>query len=145
MDSQELNVNVGDRVVISRPRSVGSFAASVERLSAVSAVRAKSFDAGGLCFRNDGREWGGRNRVRLAAQEELEALAGSLIVSDDRNSLERPERAREDAILAFLLSSRHEKEWLKLGLDELRRIAALHGIQSGRKEPLQAVPAREMN
>lgn len=145
MDSQELNVNVGDRVVISRPRSVGSFAASVDWFSTVSAVRAKSFDAGGLCFRNDGREWGGRNRVRLAAREELEALAGSSIVSDDTNSLERPERAKEDAILAFLLSSRHEKEWLKLGLDELRRIAALHGIKSGRKEPLRGVAASAMD
>jgi hypothetical protein len=125
MDSQELNVNVGDRVVISRPRSVGSFAASVDWFSTVSAVRAKSFDAGGLCFRNDGREWGGRNRVRLAAREELEA--------------------KEDAILAFLLSSRHEKEWLKLGLDELRRIAALHGIKSGRKEPLRGVAASAMD
>ena len=145
MDSQELNVNVGDRVVISRPRSVGSFASSVDRLSTVSAVRTKSFDAGGLCFRKDGREWGGRNRIRLAAQEELDNLAGSSIASDDASSPERSERAKEDAILAFLLSSRHEKEWLKLGLPELRRIAALHGIKSTRKEPLEAASARGMH
>ena len=145
MDSQELNVKVGDRVIISRPRSTGSFASSIDRFSMVTAVRAKSFDAGGLCFRNDGREWGGRNRVRLATREELETLAGSSIESNDANSLDRPERAREDAILAFLLSSRHEKEWLKLGLPELRRIAALHGIKSGRKESLETLSAPGMN
>jgi len=40
----------------------------------------------------------------------------------------RDMRAKEDATLAFLLSSRHEMDWLNLGLDELRRIAALHGF-----------------
>jgi hypothetical protein len=145
MDAQELNVNVGDRVVISRPRAAGSFAASMVRFSTVSAVRTKSFDAGGLCFRNDGREWGGHNRVRAAELEELEALTGSLNMPGDGSSLERPERAKEDAILAFLLSSRHEKDWLKLGLDELRRIAALHGIKSGRKESPHAIAASRMD
>src|ERR1700722_9983369 len=89
MDAQELNVNVGDRVVISRPRAAGSFAASMVRFSTVSAVRTKSFDAGGLCFRNDGREWGGHNRVRAAELEELEALTGSLNMPGDGSSLER--------------------------------------------------------
>lgn len=145
MDLQELNVKVGDRVVISRPRSAGSFAASVDRISTVSAVRARSFDAGGLCFRNDGREWGGHNRVRLVAPEEVESNAGALASADDAANFERAERAREDAILAFLLSSRHEKEWLKLGLHELRRIAALHGITSTGKEPLNAAPSHGMD
>jgi hypothetical protein len=145
MDAQELNVQVGDRVCISRPRSVGSFALSVDWFSTVSAVRPKSFDAGGLCFRNDGREWGGRNRVRLVAPEELDTLAGSPVTANGVDSLERPERAGEDAILAFLLTARHEKEWLKLGLPELRRIAALHGIESTRKERLGAVSARGMD
>jgi hypothetical protein len=145
MDSRELKVNVGDRVVISRPRAVGSFAASVDRLSTVTAVRSRSFDAGGLCFRNDGREWGGRNRVRLADGEELEPHAGSSIVPGNTTTLERPERAKEDAILAFLLSSRHEKEWLKLGLPELRRIAALHGIKSASKDRLQASAVNGMD
>jgi hypothetical protein len=131
MGDPELNVKVGDRVIISRPRSVGSFAASIDRNSTVSAVRAKSFDAGGLCFRNDGREWGGHNRVRLMAPEESGNGA-------DACDIERAERAKEDAILAFLLSSRHEKEWLKLGLPELRRIAALHGIAATRKEAVSA-------
>jgi hypothetical protein len=35
-----------------------------------------------------------------------------------------------------LLSSKHEKEWLKLGIIELRRIAALHGIVPIRAEPM---------
>jgi hypothetical protein len=142
MDSQELNVKVGGRVVISRPRSAGSFASTIDRFSTVSAVRAKSFDAGGLCFRNDGREWGGHNRVRLMAPDEVESDSVSPAAANDGSSLDRAERAREDTILAFLLSSRHEKEWLKLGLPELRRIAALHGIKSTRKEPLEAVSAR---
>lgn len=136
MDAQELDVKVGDRVIISRSRSAGSFAASIDRSSTVSAVRVKSFDAGGLCFRNDGREWGGHNRVRLIAPEESGNGAGS--PPRDAVGLERAERAKEDAILAFLLSSRHEKEWLKLGLHELRRIAALHGIRSTRKEAVSA-------
>jgi hypothetical protein len=58
--------------------------------------------------------------------------------ADEANRLERSERAREDAVLAFLLCSRHEKEWLKLGIDELRRIAALHGIMPRRSQPIQA-------
>ncbi|MGD0627706.1 MAG: hypothetical protein ABR987_00040 [Terracidiphilus sp.] len=143
VDAQELNVKVGDRVIISRPRSAGSFAASIDRYSTVSAVRTRSFDAGGLCFRNDGREWGGHNRVRLVAPEEAESNDGSL--TGDASGLERAERAREDAILAFLLSSRHEKEWLKLGLHELRRIAALHGITSTKKETLKAASTHEMD
>lgn len=143
MDAQELNVKVGDRVVITRPRSAGSFAASVDRISTVSAVRARSFDAGGLCFRNDGREWGGRNRVRLVEPEEAARNDGSL--ANVAFGLERDERAREDAILAFLLSSRHEKEWLKLGLHELRRIAALHGITSTKKDPLKTASAPGMD
>jgi hypothetical protein len=143
--AQELKVKVGDRVVISRPRSAGSFAASVDRYSTVSAVRTRSFDAGGLCFRNDGREWGGHNRVRMVTPEEAEKHAGSLAAAGETSGLERSERSREDAILAFLLSSRHEKEWLKLGIHELRRIAALHGIASPRKEPLKAISAHGMD
>jgi hypothetical protein len=145
MEPQELNVKVGDRVVISRPRLAGSFASSIDRFSTVSAVRTKSFDAGGLCFRNDGREWGGHNRVRLMVPDEVKNEAVSPAAANDGSSLDRAERGREDAILAFLLSSRHEKEWLKLGLPELRRIAALHGIKSTRKEPLEAASARGMH
>ncbi len=142
MDSPELSVKVGDRVIISRPRAAGSFAADFDRFSTVSAVRPKSFDAGGLCFRNDGREWGGHNRVRLIAPEEVE---GDARLPAGASGLDRAERAREDVMLAFLLSSRHEKEWLKLGLHELRRIAALHGIASARKGPLKTAPAPGMD
>ena len=53
----------------------------------------------------------------------------------------RAERAKEDAVLAFLLSSRHETEWLKLGLEELRRIAALHGIMAMRVDTLESLTA----
>jgi hypothetical protein len=145
MDFPELNVKVGDRVIISRPRAAGSFATDFERLSTVSAVRPKSFDAGGLCFRNDGREWGGHNRVRLIAPDEADYDASLPAAAGDASRLDRAERAREDVILAFLLSSRHEKEWLKLGIHELRRIAALHGIAPARKEPLKTAAAHGMD
>jgi hypothetical protein len=45
-------------------------------------------------------------------------------------------------MLAFLLSSRHEKEWLKLGLPELRRIAALHGIMAMGADALETLTAK---
>lgn len=135
---QELKVAVGDRVIISRPNSSRRFAASVERTSTVTAVRPRSFDAGGLCFRNDGREWGGHSLVRLLSQAEEEPSAGALAEAAEASRLERAERAREDVLLAFLLSSRHEEQWLKLGLEELRRIAALHGITSPRRKDREA-------
>jgi hypothetical protein len=101
-------------------------------------VRRQSFDAGGLCFRNDGREWKGHNRVRLVVAENAKAEAIALSGADIAS---RAERTREDANLAFLLSSRHEMDWLELGREELRRIAALHGISARRVEPLEAVNA----
>jgi hypothetical protein len=58
--------------------------------------------------------------------------------ADEANRLERSEHAKEDAVLAFLLSSRAEKEWLKLGIIELRRIAALHGIMARRTQRPEA-------
>jgi hypothetical protein len=134
----EQKVKVGVRVIISRPRPNGALGSRIERVSTVTAVRPRSFDAGGLCFRMDGREWGGHNRVRLLCAEEEDNSNGSLPNDPEASGLERAERAREDAILAFLLSARHEKDWLKLGLQELRRIAALHGITSARGQALQA-------
>jgi len=134
MDMDELRVRVGDRVVISRPQSDSRFAAHIERYATVTAVRARSFDAGGLCFHNDGREWGGHTRIRLMTQMEAERDSLSRPTAADAIRQEREERAREDSVLAFLLSSQQEKDWLKLGLDELRRIAALHGIRAGRAE-----------
>jgi hypothetical protein len=65
MDRNGLKIKVGDRVIVTRPISIQRYAARVERFSTVTAVRTKSFEAGGLCFRNDGREWNGHNRVRL--------------------------------------------------------------------------------
>lgn len=135
---EDLLVKVGDRIVISRPRPNGTLGARIERTSAVTAVRTRSFDAGGLCFRMDGREWGGHNRARTLTQNEAGVSDGSLTNDPDPSASERVERAREDSILAFLLSSKNEKDWLKLGLAELRRIAALHGIRTARTE---AVPA----
>jgi hypothetical protein len=132
MALEEEEVKVGGRVIISRPRPNGTLGARIERISTVSAVRLKSFDAGGLCFRMDGREWGGHNRARMSSTEE-EAISDSSLTSNPGSSdSERAGRAKEDVILAFLLSTRHEKDWLKLGLPELRRIAALHGIPSAR-------------
>jgi len=138
MMTDELQVQVGDRVVISRPRSNSPFAGSIERLSTVTAVRPKSFDAGGLCFRNDGREWGGHNRIRLNPPDGESDPVEARARADEANRLEGSEHAREDAVLAFLLSSRPEKEWLKLGIIELRRIAALHGIMARRTQPAEA-------
>jgi hypothetical protein len=37
-----------------------------------------------------------------------------------------------------LLTYRHEKEWLELGVDELRRIAAMFGISHARAQALEA-------
>jgi hypothetical protein len=138
---QELKVAVGDRVIISRPISNRPFAAIIERIATVTAVRPRSFDAGGLCFRNDGKEWGGHSLVRPISQVEQELSVGALAEVAEASRLERAERAREDVLLAFLLSSRHEEQWLKLGLEELRRIAALHGISSAHSRAAQPAEA----
>jgi hypothetical protein len=137
MALEEEEVKVGGRVIISRPRPNGTLGARIERFSTVSAVRPKSFDAGGLCFRMDGREWGGHNRARFPSAEEG-ISDGSLTNDPEASHHERADRAREDAILAFLLSGQHEKDWLKLGIHELRRIAALHGIPSARAKVFHA-------
>lgn len=139
MESDEVRVQVGDRVIISRPRSNRSFAGSIERLSTVTTIRPRSFDAGGLCFRNDGREWGGHNRVRLIPPDGEEDPVEARARADEASRLERSERAKEDTVLAFLLTSRPEKEWLKLGIIELRRIAALHGIMPTRAQSMEAL------
>jgi hypothetical protein len=104
----------------------------------VEAVRPKSFDAGGLCFRYDGREWNGHNRIRLIQREEELNEIRAREAAREADLVERTERASEDVILAFVLSCRHQQEWLKLGLPELTRIAALHGITSPRAEALHA-------
>jgi hypothetical protein len=141
MKKLDLKVKVGDGVVISPPSSPRSSPApaspapAMERLSTVSAVRAKSFDAGGLCFRNDGKEWRGYQRVRLISQP-LDVMENRVAPElsedekrrDDERQVKRAKRSTENAILAYLLSYRQENEWLNLSLHELRRIAALHGI-----------------
>ncbi|MGA2560579.1 MAG: hypothetical protein ABSF17_12945 [Terracidiphilus sp.] len=123
---------VGDRVIISRPRSRSSFSDCIERLSSVTSVRTKSFEAGGLCFRYDGREWGGRNRIRLVTPSEDPEHIASLLKAEEAFQADRGNGLREDMILALLISSRDERDWLRLGVEELRRIAALHGIPSTR-------------
>jgi hypothetical protein len=128
MEKDACSVKVGDRVVISRPRSSSRFATTVDRSAFVTAVRPKSFDAGGLCFRNDGKEWSGHNRVCLIPEFEGEFKVAVQADPEEVLRRERTECAREDVRLAFLLSFRHEEQWLRLGLNELRRIAALHGI-----------------
>jgi len=129
---------VGDRVIISRSRPNSRFAEGMERLASVSAVRPTSFDAGGLCFRYDGREWRGRSQVRLISEEEERNYLCSLAKADEESRLESTEREREDVILASLLTYRHEKEWLELGLDELRRIASMLRIGFARTEVPEA-------
>jgi hypothetical protein len=142
MHSNEIGFKIGDRVIISRPGSEGPFAERVERLSSVTAVRPKSFDAGGLCFRPDGREWSGHNRIKLIQRLEEAEEARARVEAREADLLDRAERSREDVLLAFVLSRRHQEEWLKLGLDELRRIAALHGIACPKTEALKA-PQRQ--
>jgi hypothetical protein len=131
MTVQETGINVGDRVIISCPRSSSRFAANIERLSTVTAIRPRSFDAGGLCFRVDGREWYGRSHARLISHEEEEDFLRALARADEERRHEIEDKEREEVVLASLLTYRHEKEWLQLGLDELRRIAALLGIHHG--------------
>jgi hypothetical protein len=137
MERDGATFQVGDRVIISRPGSEGVFSARIERESTVTAVRSKSFDAGGLCFRYDGREWSGHNRVRVIPREEEELEKRLLAAARKAELFDRAERAREDVLLSFLLSCRRQEEWLNLGLAELRRIAALHGITSPREKAQQ--------
>ena len=136
MHINEIKFKVGDRVIISRPGSDGPFAERVERIATVTAVRAKSFDAGGLCFRHDGREWSGHNRIKLIKRLEEADEERARVQARETDLLDRAERSREDVLLAFVLSRRHQEEWLKLGLDELRRIAVLHGIACPKTEAL---------
>jgi hypothetical protein len=135
MNRNELKLGVGDRVIVSRPASANRFAPCVDQFRTVTAVRPKSFDAGGLCFRNDGREWNGHNRVRLVLSDEAGQVKSLKAPFEEAS---RVDRASEDATLAFLLTSRNEVDWLKLGLQELRRIAALHGIEARRANPFGA-------
>jgi hypothetical protein len=134
MKKHYLKVKVGDGVIIS-PSSSPRHSPAMERLSTVTAVRPKSFDAGGLCFRNDGKEWRGHQRVRLVSppQEQNEGpivpqMSEEELRRDDEMQIKLAKRNTENAILAYLLCYRQEDEWLNLSLRELRRIAALHGI-----------------
>jgi len=131
MNTQKTTINVGDRAIISTPSSASCISSNIERLSIVTAVRPRSFDAGGLCFRFDGREWYGKSHARLISSEEEESFLRSLAMAEEERRREVEDRAREDVVLASLLTYRHEKEWLQLGLDELRRIAAELGIHHG--------------
>ena len=133
-----VKVKVGDRAIISRPASMDRYAERIERLSTVTAARPRSFDAGGLCFRYDGREWSGHNRVELIPREEEEIENRLLAAARETELLDRAERGRDDIILAFVLSRVHQKRWLKLGVEELKRIAELHGIKSPKAEALGA-------
>ena len=72
MDKAELDPKVGDLVIISRPASTRPYAARIEKLATVTATRPRSFDAGGLCFRKDGKEWKGHNRVRPMLSDPFE-------------------------------------------------------------------------
>jgi hypothetical protein len=74
----------------------------------------------------------------LISQEEEEDYIHSLARAEEEINVERAERGREDVFLASLLTYRHEKEWLELGVDELRRIAAMFGISHARAQALEA-------
>jgi len=58
-------LSVGDQVLISKPAFDSCRAAIVGRWASVTAIRALSFDADGLCFRKDGSEWCGCHRVQM--------------------------------------------------------------------------------
>jgi hypothetical protein len=146
MDNDVRRVKVGDRVIISRPQSNSRFPKTVDRYACVDAVRPKSFDAGGLCFRLDGREWSGHNRVCLAPTRADTSQSASQADDAEAAHVRSIEREREDVQLAILLSYRHEQEWLKLGLDELHRIAALLGIPAAKAQspaPRTPTPGHE--
>jgi hypothetical protein len=72
----------------------------------------------------------------LIPREEEEIENRLLAVARETELLERAERGRDDIILAFVLSRIHEKRWLRLGVEELKRIAVLHGITSPKAEAL---------
>lgn len=112
------NVKVGDRVLISKASSSAGLAAISGFAATVLAVRPKSFDAGGLCFRMDGREWRGNRWANPIAAKGRRNTANPL--AGDRES---EFASDEEAILASMLSARSETEWLNLGVEELRRIA----------------------
>ncbi len=80
-------IQVGDRVVISRPRSLHNLRETIDRLVVVTAVRATSFDAAGLCFRLNGKEWSGRHRVRLIVVEDTQPPVDCSPRADDKHSL----------------------------------------------------------
>jgi PAS domain S-box-containing protein len=131
----ELRVKVGDGVFIFNTQDNGSIAEVSRRFTRVTAVRPKSFDAGGLCFKYDGREWRGRSMVRLTTRDE-EAAYFRAAPEPSRVNRPRPrDEEREDAILAARFSYRDEREWQELGLVELRRIADLLGIGFTPTEP----------
>ena len=136
MDQNELRICAGDRVVISRPTSTQRHALRCERLATVTAVRPRSFEAGGLCFRNDGREWNGHNRVRLFHSDEPgEAAIPPAVVE----AAEFADRAIENEKRVFV-SSPLQTDRLKPDPEELRRVQALHAMRSRRQQPSGRVP-----
>jgi len=136
VDQNELRICTGDRVVISRPTSTQRHAIRRERLATVTAVRPSSFDAGGLCFRNDGREWNGHNRVRLIHLDEAREAA---ILPAAVEAAELAERAIQNEKQAFV-SSTLQSDRLKPDLEELPRMQALRAMMSRRQQPSGRVP-----
>jgi hypothetical protein len=122
------NVKVGDRILISKPSSNAGLAAISGFAATVLAVRPKSFDAAGLCFRMDGREWRGNRWANPMAAKDRRNAANPL-AGDGEAEL----APGEEAILASMLSTRSETEWLNLGVDELRRIAEQFNDQPMKK------------
>ena len=152
----DLRVQVGDRVVIAKPASSDHMAPWVERVSFVTAVRAKSFDAGGLCFRLNGQGWNGRHYL-LGAAGNRETPFPKHTTEETKTQERLPfgsglipcvPPSREAVVLAFLLADQPEEEWLSLGVLELRRIAAMLGVVSSTtrtSNPSQALSINEPN
>lgn len=91
LDGAQMNfseLKVGDRVLISTSASNGRYAPIVGRFATVTAIRALSFDAGGLCFRKDGTEWTGSYRVHLIFPKDRERSVDSLTRTDEANRRE---------------------------------------------------------
>lgn len=71
-------IQVGDRILISKPSSNSPYAPIIRCVARVTAVRPKSFDAGGLCFRKDGVQWSGYSRAHPISGTEREGSVKSL-------------------------------------------------------------------
>jgi len=116
---------VGDYVLITDQSSNRPFSLLCGDAAKITAISPDSFEAGGFGFRKDGAECNGHHHACLLPEMDWHGCGDHLMGHGQGNGLEAPEWPFEDIILPLLLSTRSPKEWLGLGLPELRRISAL--------------------